>query len=86
MAIANIPNWSSLTGLQRACAVLDWCVDNGIHTASIMDYQLEAAMNAWAQSILDERRDMGEEYPYHPSSMDYVHQVRAIAAFLQSRI
>lgn len=84
--IANIPNWSSLTGLQRACAVLDWCVDNGIHTASIMPYQLAAAMTAWTESILGERRDMGEEYPFEPSSMDYVHQVRATTAFLRSRI
>lgn len=86
MPIANIPNWISLTGLQRACAALDWCVDNGIHTASIMDYQLDAAMTAWSESLVEERREMGEEYPYEPSSMDYVHQIRAIAAFLRSRI
>lgn len=85
MSVPNIPHWASLDPEQRARGVLEWCDEQGIHTASIFDYQLAAAMTAWEQSILEERRDMGEEYPYEASVMDYVHQIRAIAAFLRSR-
>jgi hypothetical protein len=84
--IPAIPNWQSLDAVQRSSAVLDWCVDSGIHTASILDYQLAAGMEAWEQSMFEERREMGEEYEYVASPADYVHQIRAIAAFLRSRI
>lgn len=85
MPVPNIEGWADRDRESRALAVLEWCDANGIHTASILDYQLDAAMKAWEESILDERREMGEEYPYISSPMDYVNQVRAIAAFLRSR-
>jgi hypothetical protein len=86
MPVPNISNWNSLSGVQRAEAVLSWCLEQGIYPGSIMDYQLDAAMTAWAESMREERVEMGEDYNVEPSPMDYVHQIRAIAAFLRSRI
>lgn len=85
MPVPNIPGWNLRDRESRALAVLEWCDSNGIHTGSIMDYQLDAAMDAWASSMHEERAEMGEDYEIDPSPMDYVHQIRAIAAFLRSR-
>jgi hypothetical protein len=83
--VPNIPGWADRDGESRALAVLEWCDANGIHTASIMDYQLDAAMTAWAESMRAEREETGSEYDVEASPMDYVHQIRTIAAFLRSR-
>jgi hypothetical protein len=84
--VPSIPNWSSLSGVQRADAVLNWCLENGIWVGSIMDHQLYVAVAAWEVSMRKERAEMGEEYDVQASPMDYVHLVQAIAAFLRSRI
>lgn len=81
MSVPNIPNWQSLSSGQRARAVLDWCIDSGIHVGSIMDYQLDAAMKEAAAQIAEETGVSHESSP-----MDYVHLVRVLAAFLRSRI
>lgn len=86
MTTPIIPRWAILTDEARADAVIDWCQQNGIDTSSIVDYQLAAAMAAWSDSMHQERVDMGEGYPHEASPADYVHQIRAIAAFLRSRI
>jgi hypothetical protein len=76
----NIPGWADRDGESRALAVLEWCDANGIHTASIMDYQLAAAMEEAAATIVE---DDGVSYELSP--MDYVHVIRVLAAFLRSR-
>jgi hypothetical protein len=81
MTAPNIPTWGSLTAEQRACAVLDWCLEQGIDTSSIQAYQLAAAMAEANQAIAD-----ADDGPFEPSPMDYVHLVRVLAAFLRSRI
>lgn len=86
MSVPNIPGWSLRDRESRAIAVLDWCIDNGVWVGSIMGYQLDEAMAAWEASMIEERRAMGEGYDFLPSPMDYVHMIRAIAAFLRSRI
>lgn len=86
MPVPNIPNWNSLSGVERASAVLDWCLANGIWVGSIMDHQLYVAVAAWEVSMRSERAEMGEEYDVQASPMDYVHLIQAIAAFLRSRI
>lgn len=86
MPVPNIPNWSSLDRAARADAAVQWCFDNGVHIGSIYHGHLAAAMSAWEQSMMEERLEMGEAYPYEPSPMDYVHLIRAIAAFLRSRV
>lgn len=86
MNVPNIPGWDLRDGESRALAVLDWCLLSGIEISSIMSYQLDAAMAAWAESMRAERVEMGEDYEFPPSPMDYVHMIRAIAAFLRSRI
>jgi len=81
MVAPNIPRWAEFDAEQRACAVLDWCVDNSIDTSSIQDYQLAAAM-AEANVLVAENDGLS----FEPSPMDYVHLVRVLAAFLRSRI
>ena len=80
MPVPHIPGWAFCDRESRAIAVLDWCVDNGDEIASIMGYQLAAAMTAWELSVSDESGHTVEASP-----MDYVHQIRVIAAFLRSR-
>lgn len=79
--IPNIPGWDLRDRESRALAVLEWCDANGIHTASIMDYQLDAAMKEAEATIAE---DTGVSHESSP--MDYVHLVRVLAAFLRSRI
>lgn len=86
MPVPNIPGWALRDRESRALAVLDWCLGNGVWVGSIMGYQLTAAMEAWETSMVEERREMGEDYKVDASPMDYVHMIRAIAAFLRSRI
>lgn len=81
MNAPNIPNWRSLTAEQRAGAVLDWCLQQGIDIASIQYYQLAAAINEARKAIADD-----DAVPCEPSPMDYVHMIRVHVAFLRSRI
>jgi hypothetical protein len=78
--VPNIPGWADRDSESRALAVLEWCDANGIHTASIMGYQLEAAMEEANKTIEED-----DGISYEPSPMDYVHVVRVLAAFLRSR-
>jgi hypothetical protein len=80
VAVPTIPGWADRDGESRALAVLEWCDANGIHTASIMDYQLAAAMTEAKESIVED-----DAIPCDPSPMDYVHMIRVLAAFLRSR-
>jgi hypothetical protein len=80
MQAPNIPRWADLTAEQRAGAVLDWCLENGIETASIQDYQLAAAM-AEVQRIAEADGVACEQAP-----VDYVNLIRVLVAFLRSRI
>lgn len=81
MPVPNIPDWSMRDRESRALAVLDWCVEHGISTASIMGYQLDAAMKEVEAQVAEE-----DGVPSEPAPMDYVRMVRVLAAFLRSRI
>lgn len=81
MSTPNIPRWTEFTADQRADAVIDWCLEQGIDTSSIMGYQLAAAM-AEANAMIAENDGL----EFNPSPVDYVHMVRVLAAFLRSRI
>lgn len=64
--------WHKLEGDQRAQAVIDWCQENQIDTASIMARPLREAM---------------KQQPYWCQGPDnYVDMIRSIAAFLAARI
>lgn len=81
MSVPNIPGWTLRDRESRAIAVLDWCVDNGVEIASIMGYQLAAAMEEAEATIAED-----DGVAFEPSPVDYVHLVRVLAAFLRSRI
>lgn len=81
MSAPNIPGWSLRDRESRAIAVLDWCLENGVEIASIMGYQLAAAMEEAEATIAEE-----DGVPHEAAPMDYVHMVRVLAAFLRSRI
>ena len=81
MSVPNSPGWALRDRESRALAVLEWCVDNGVETASIMGYQLDAAMKEAETQIAEETGVAHESSP-----ADYVHMVRVLAAFLRSRI
>lgn len=81
MNAPNIPRWPHLNPEQRACAVLDWCVDNGIDMSSIQDYQLAAGI-AEGNKIIADR----DGIKFDPAPQDYVDVIRVLAAFLRSRI
>lgn len=81
MSAPNIPNWARLDAEQRANAVLDWCLEQGINTSSILGYQLAAAM-------AEQTKTIEEDCDFHleASPGDYVSLIRVLAAFLRSRL
>lgn len=82
MSAPHIPGWQSIDSVQRAQAAIDWCQANGVDTSSINARGLAGAMNALAGVVLDEGiRDGDADF----SPVDYVHQIRAIAAYLAAR-
>ncbi len=81
MSAPNIPNWASLSAEGRADAVIFWCMTQGIDTASILDYQLAAAMAEANKAITED-----DGVSFDPSPVDYVQLVRVLAAFLRSRL
>lgn len=81
MSVPKISGWAFRDRHSRALAILDWCVDNDVETASIMGYHLAAAMEEAERQIAEETSVEHESSP-----ADYVHLVRVLAAFLRSRI
>ena len=82
MTTPYIADWQSLDRVDRAEAVLEWCDHNGIHTGSIFEHSLAAAVTEWEQAIAQEPGGV----PVEASPADYVNLIRVIAAFLRSRI
>jgi hypothetical protein len=66
----DIERWTQFDGVGRAQLVLDWCVENGISTASLNAHQLYEAM--------------GHMRYTRQGPDDYLDMAQSLAGFLKS--